>query len=154
VRACRQSCLSCYRDFSRKWNAERHNKDLDAEQAQIVSINEFLYGPIQNNSKSGKSDSDYERAKNLLIDRLEGMGKEFEECEHELQSFPVEKKDRLLGYEVWKAFTSSNPKASMRCSLGSFRSERMIGCVAKSMKVDSELVQDIFTCMVAADRYH
>jgi hypothetical protein len=137
MKARRQVCLNCRQDFTRKWNAQRHNKHAHAGAAKILSTNSLQYGKVFGEawtSQENLSPSYNEEAgQNRLFDILEGIGKEFEECDRLLQEFPIKTRQETLGWEVYNAISSNNPKRSMKSSLESIRRGMMIACVAKAM---------------------
>ncbi len=157
MRARRQVCLNCRQDFTRKWNAQRHNKHAHAGAAKILSTNSLQYGKVFGGawtSQENLSPSYNEEAgQNRLFDILEGIGKEFEECDRLLQEFPIETRQEILGLVVYNAISSNNPKRSMKSSLESIRSGKMIACVAKAMDLASPAVEKMLSSIVDRRNY-
>ena len=102
MRARRLVCLSCRQDFTRRWNAQRHNKHAHAGAAKIFPTNSLQYekafGGVWT-SQENHSPS-YETRRDRLFDILEGIGKEFEECDRELQNYPIATRHEMLGLEL------------------------------------------------------
>jgi hypothetical protein len=149
----RQICLICHHDFTRKWNAERHNKNKHAGRATIVPVHEYLYGPPIHKPTSLRSNTSPSFKKNPIQDVLarltEEIGKEFEDLEREVQSFPENSRKQVLGFAVYNAVHSPDLKDSMQDSLKTIRNNgsgllgRMIGCVATYMDIQPAVAQQI-----------
>jgi hypothetical protein len=157
MRARRQVCLTCRHDFTRKWNAQRHNKHAHAGAAKILPSNSLLFGEVFGGawtSHENPSPSHLEEAgQNRLFDILEGIGKEFEECDRELQDLPMKNRQKMLGAEVYKAIISKSPKMNMKSSLELIRSGRMIAYVAKAMNLDPFAAQEMLRVIVERKNY-
>jgi hypothetical protein len=107
-------CLHCHKDFTRKWNAQRHNDNLHSGEGEIIPINEFLYGRTDI-KKPTTSDSHNLLDQDLkdLMENLDGISKEFEEVEHDLRFLPEDVRTEALGREIFLAIGSPNPKKYM-----------------------------------------
>jgi hypothetical protein len=132
-----QICSICYREFTRKSNAERHNENLHASQAHIIPLKEFRFGGLARNRKLGFSSTNGHKEEDLLTDVLEGIGKEFEGCEHQLMQLPLHDRAEILAQVITFALRSEDPKQSMRKFLKSMRrnnlSLKMIRYVAAGL---------------------
>jgi hypothetical protein len=132
-----QICSICYREFTRKSNAERHNENLHASQAYIIPLSEFRFGGLARNKKLGFSSTNGHKEEDLLTDVLEGIGKEFEGCEHHLLPLPFHDRAEILAQVITFALRSEDPKQSMRKFLKSIRrnnlSLKMIQYVAAGL---------------------
>jgi hypothetical protein len=116
-----QICSICYRGFTRKSNAERHNENLHASQAQIIPLREFRYGGLGNQVRNkvgfSSTTSEYKKKEDLLNDVLERIGKDFEGCEHELMMLSPQDRAECLALVIMHALSSEDPKQSMRAFL-------------------------------------
>lgn len=122
-----QICLSCHKDFSRKWNAQRHNDDLHSGEAKIIPINEFLYGRTETKKLTTSDNHNLPNQDKDLVYILDMIGEEFEEFEHFLQFLPEEERISVLGQEILLAMGSANPKKYMLRSLRAYRSGHLLG---------------------------
>jgi hypothetical protein len=159
MRARRLICLSCHRDFTRKWNAERHNQNSHFGEAEIISVSQFLYGSPTGQAtrrRNPAEPSEDETLDDTIADALESIEKEFEECENTLKYAEPEVKDKLLGQAVFHALGSRNPKQAMRGSLRSLRrgnlNARMIHCVAATLNIPPFVAEQILRKRLESSR--
>ncbi len=118
-----QICSICRREFTRKFNARRHNENLHSSQAFILPLSEFRYGvpedPRANNKFfliAGNTSED------LLSNALERIGTEFEACEQELRSIESgREKSKILTQIITESLQSRNPKHTIKSHLGALR---------------------------------
>lgn len=158
MRARRQVCLSCSQDFTRKWNAQRHNKHAHAGEAKIVPINYLRYGRVLGEEWTSQNNpSPSHASRNRLTDILEEIGTEFEDCDRELQAFPQQMRQQILGKQVLDAIISDCPKANMKSSLKTNRrgclTGRMIMYVAKALDLQPSITQEILRSIVESKNY-
>jgi hypothetical protein len=158
MRARRQVCLSCSQDFTRKWNAQRHNKHAHAGEAKILPINYLRYGRVFGEEWTSEDNPILPHAShNRMVDILEEIGTEFEDCDRELQALPQQMRQQILGVLVLAAIISDSPKANMKSSLKTIRrgclTGRMIMYVAKAMNLHPSTTQEILRSIVESKNY-
>jgi hypothetical protein len=115
-----QICSICYREFTRKSNAERHNENLHASQAHIIPLGEFRFGgsgPHVRNKVGFSSTNGNKKKEDLLNDVFERIGKELEGCEHELMILSDHDRAECLSLVILFALRSEDPKQTMRAFL-------------------------------------
>jgi hypothetical protein len=165
MRTRRKICLVCHQDFTRKSNAERHNKVIHDGNAKIISVNDFLYGPLDNLSDSARQgpalsvqhNRDNEPGDDILVLTLEKIRKEYLELEEELKFLPSDQRDVLLGVAVYNAICSPDAKQSMQRSLSSHRRRgfgsisRMIRCVSLSTNLPPVATQKMLRTQLSKD---
>ena len=115
-----QICSICYREFTRKSNAERHNENLHASQAHIIPLGEFRFGgsgPHVRNKVGFSSTNGNKKKEDLLNDVFERIGKDFEGCEHEFMILSDHDRAECLSLVILFALRSEDPKQTMRAFL-------------------------------------
>lgn len=113
----RHLCINCRQDFTRKWNAQRHNNLLHNGRATIIPIKNYRYGfPHNAVGANANHDLDY---------KLGCMAPEFEQFERELRTQRLEQKDKVLGFAVCKAVMTDDPAKTMKSMVESIRKERL-----------------------------
>ncbi|MGC2309755.1 MAG: hypothetical protein WA461_15235 [Nitrososphaeraceae archaeon] len=115
-----QICSICYREFTRKSNAERHNENLHASHAHIIPLGEFRFGGggLHVRNKVGLSSTNGNKKKeDLLNDVFERIGKDFEGCEHEFMILSDHDRAECLSLVIIFALRSEDPKQTMRAFL-------------------------------------
>jgi hypothetical protein len=127
----RHLCINCRQDFTRKWNAQRHNNLLHNGRATIVPIKNYRYGfPHNAVGANANHDLDY---------KLECMAPGFEQFELELRTQRLEQKDKILGFAVCKAITTDDPAKTMKSMVESIRKERiktkMLDCASNATQL-------------------
>jgi hypothetical protein len=141
-------CGVCHQNFTRRWNADRHNDTLHRGQAEIVTEQGFVYYSIRSQVKTGTltPESDEDTGEILLHDALEGIGNEFQELEQLLSDHPAEEKVKFLGQSVFAAITSRDPKKKIQDTVRSVRrgnlAGKMIFCVGTALKLKPEYVEE------------
>ena len=105
-----QICSICYREFTRKSNAERHNENLHASQAHIIPLGEFRFGGsgphVRNKVGFSSTNGNNER-----------IGKDFEGCEHEFMILSDHDRAECLSLVILFALRSEDPNQTMRAFL-------------------------------------
>jgi hypothetical protein len=106
-------CSICNREFTRKYNGNRHNDTLHASTARITP----LYGEAAPKPKKNfgfLSSTDSQSKDELLSDVLESIGKEFEGCEHELDNFSAYDKASSLTQILLHSLRYEDPRVPMK----------------------------------------
>ena len=116
-------CSLCHQNFTRKWNAYRHNNTLHGNQADIVTEQGFPYLAARNQKKSSTfvNESHEDRRETMLHDALEGISNEIEETERLLSDSPEQERVNLIGESIFDAIRSTDPKKRIRDRLRSIR---------------------------------
>lgn len=136
----RQICSICYREFTRKSNAERHNENLHASQAHIIPLGEFRFGGsgphVRNKVGFSSTTNGHTKEEDLLNDVFQRIGKDFEGCEHELMMFSHHDRAECLSLVILCALRS-DPRQTMRAFLKGLKrinlGLKMIGTVATGL---------------------
>ncbi|MGH9911854.1 MAG: hypothetical protein ACRD4W_05385 [Nitrososphaeraceae archaeon] len=163
MRARRQICLSCHHDFTRRWNAERHNYNIHGGRAKIIPIHDFIYGPVRyrpNSTNYHDTDSSLreEATRDVLVQMVEEIGEEFEALDREAQTLPPDIKNQVLGFAVFNAVFAPNTKESMQDSRKTLRTSasgllgKMIKCVASSMSISPAAAQEMLRNILQLNR--
>ena len=100
-----------------------------------MSVNDCLYGP-SNSPLESEEFTNEKHNDDMLTFALERIRKEYEELEEELKNLEKNERDRLLGFAIYEALSSTDPKQSIRRSICHYRRMgfgsigRMIYCVS------------------------
>ena len=148
-------CSICQREFSRKFNARRHNENLHSSQAFILPLPEFRYGLTEDPKvkNSGFNSTSGYTLEDLLSNALERIGTEFEACEQELCSFESEKeKSKVLAHIIIQSLQSRDPKQTMKSHLRALRrvnlQKRIIRHVATGLNLPAPLARQLILNLV------
>jgi hypothetical protein len=110
-------CSVCYREFTRKYNGNRHNENLHGSTALITPLEIFRYGkaaPKPKRKFGFVSSTGSQNKEEILSDVLESIGKEFEGCERELDNFSSQDKAWSLTQILLHSLRCEDPKVPMK----------------------------------------
>ena len=153
-------CNQCNKNFSRKWNALRHNKKIHHELAIVFNK---TTGLVFKNSKGSNNITnfdpmyEYETEEQNIVDIFGRIMQPFTELEKELDGLTESQKIKNLSSLIVAALNSTDPVKMIQDNLYFIRSvkgkAKIISYVAKNMNISNVQAEQYLNQIIKRSQY-
>ena len=154
------SCNSCKKNFSRKWNALRHNEQIHHGLAIIFNVKTGTLFKNSNDPNNVACESyELDREEPIILDVFGRLIQSFEEIERALSGDIQQiERTKYLSNVIIGALSSSDPVQSIQNILNFSHSikgkAKMISYVSEGMNIQPHQADILLTKLIKSSKYY